>query len=102
MLEFLARNWVPVLFLGGMVFMHFGMHRGHGQPGHGGGCGGGGSAHDGRGPSPLLRYRPTLSGHARGRSRVTPSGSPQDRPARSDTTVQAKDAPQGARRHRGC
>ena len=41
MTDFLARNWVLVLVLGGMAFMHFGMHRGHGESGHGGGCGGG-------------------------------------------------------------
>ena len=32
--QFLADNWLVLLLVGGMLFMHFGMHRGHG--GHGG------------------------------------------------------------------
>ena len=43
MVNFLASNWVWILFLGGMLVMHLG-HGGHG--GHGGGCGGGHSTHD--------------------------------------------------------
>ena len=42
MLEFLSSNWLWILLIGGMVFMHLG-HGGHGggsgQAGHGG-CGG--------------------------------------------------------------
>ena len=43
MVNFLASNWVWILFLGGMLVMHLG-HGGHG--GHRGGCGGGHSTHD--------------------------------------------------------
>lgn len=31
--RFLADNWLVLLLVGGMLFMHFGMHRGH--RGHG-------------------------------------------------------------------
>jgi hypothetical protein len=42
MSEFLSNNWVWILLIGGMVFMHLG-HRGGHRGGHGGhgGCGGG-------------------------------------------------------------
>ena len=105
MLEFLVRNWVLVLVLGGMAFMHFGMHRGHGQSGHGGGCGGG-RAHDGHEPDahplPSSDTAHRSQGPQADGAEIPAWGSPQDRPAPADTSVQAKDAPQGARRHRGC
>jgi hypothetical protein len=40
MSDFLVRNWVFILFVGAMLFMHFGMHGGHGRGGHGGHSGG--------------------------------------------------------------
>ena len=47
MLEFLSNNWLWILLIGGMMFMHLG-HGGHG--GHGGGGGGSGQAgHTGHG-----------------------------------------------------
>ena len=47
MLEFLSSNWLWILLIGGMVFMHLG-HGGHG--GHGGQGGGSGQAgHGGHG-----------------------------------------------------
>ena len=41
MLEFLSSNWLWILLIGGMLFMHLG-HGGHG--GHGGGTGQAGHA----------------------------------------------------------
>ena len=41
MLEFLSANWIWILLIGGMLFMHLG----HG--GHGGGMGCGGHSHSG-------------------------------------------------------
>jgi len=80
MLDFLARNWVLILVLGGMGFMHFGMHRGHGKSGHAG-------------------------GHVEGRAQdnadgteVSSAGGVQDTPASSVTSVKTEDAP----RKRGC
>ena len=59
MLDFVARNWVLVILVGGMAFMHFGMHRGHGKSGHGGGCGSG-RAQDGHEPeAPTLHASDT-------------------------------------------
>ena len=47
MLEYLSSNWLWILLIGGMVFMHLG-HGGHG--GHGGQGGGSGQAgHGGHG-----------------------------------------------------
>lgn len=76
MVDLLARNWVLVLVLGGMAFMHFGMHRGHGKSGHGGGCGGG-RAQDGHEPeAPTLHASDTTrrsqGSHAEGTE--APSG----------------------------
>lgn len=34
MLDFIATNWIWILLIGGMLFMHLGGHGGHG--GHGG------------------------------------------------------------------
>lgn len=46
MLEFISANWLWILLIGGMVFMHLG-HGGHGGQGGHGGCGshGGHSGH---------------------------------------------------------
>jgi len=78
MLDFLARNWVLILVVGGMGFMHFGMHGGHGKSGHAG-------------------------GHVEGRAQesadgteVSSAGGVQDTPASS--SVKTQDAP----RRRGC
>lgn len=105
MADFLARNWVLVLALGGMAVMHFGMHRGHGKSGHGGGCGGGRANEDheteastGHGPDTTRRAQ---GSHPEG-AVDTPMGSPQDSPAPSDTTVQVEDAPPVKRRRGGC
>jgi hypothetical protein len=46
MLEFLSANWVWILLVGGMLFMHFGHGAGHGG-GHGGHAGCGGHQHSG-------------------------------------------------------
>lgn len=105
MVDLLARNWVLVLVLGGMAFMHFGMHRGHGKSGHGGGCGGG-RAQDGHEPEAPTLHASDATRHAQD-SRTerieTPLGeSLQDSPAPSDASVQVEDAPQGTRPHRGC
>jgi hypothetical protein len=40
MTAFLAANWIWIVLVGSMVFMHLG-HRHAGHGGHGGGCGGG-------------------------------------------------------------
>lgn len=39
-MEWLAKNWIWVLFFIAFIAMHFGGHSGHGS--HGGGCCGGG------------------------------------------------------------
>jgi len=39
-MEWLSENWLLALFIGGMLVMHFGGHRGGGKGG-GGCCGGG-------------------------------------------------------------
>lgn len=43
MLDFLSANWVWILLVGGMLYMHLGHRGGHG--GHGGGGGHDGHAH---------------------------------------------------------
>lgn len=105
MADFLARNWVLVLAVGGMAFMHFGMHRGHGKSGHGGG-GGGGRANEGHEPQASTRYGSDTGGRTQGshpEGAVDLSkGSPQDSPAPSDTNVQVEDAPPAKRRRGGC
>ena len=46
MVRWLSANWIWVVVVGGMLWMHLGMHRGHG--GHGGRGGhGGNSGHAG-------------------------------------------------------
>lgn len=47
MLEFLSSNWLWILLIGGMLFMHLG----HGR-GHGGHMGCGGHQHSGNGHEP--------------------------------------------------
>ena len=105
MVDLLARNWVLVLVLGGMAFMHFGMHRGHGKSGHGGGCGGG-RAQDGHEPeAPTMRASDATPHSQDSRTEGTEaplSESLQDSSAPSDAIVQIEDAPQGTRPHRGC
>jgi hypothetical protein len=105
MVDLLARNWVLVVVLGGMAFMHFGMHRGHGKSGHGGGCGGG-RAQDGHEPeAPSLHVSDATRRSQDSRTEGTrpPLGeSLQDSPAPSDARVQVEDAPKATRSHRGC
>lgn len=112
MTDFLARNWISVLVLGGMAFMLFGMHRGHGESGHGGGCGG--RANEGHEPAAPTRHesdtdrRPQGShpegavGSPLGSPQDTPLGRPQDTPVPSDSSVQVEDASQEQRPRRGC
>lgn len=57
-MRWLSANWVWLVVIGGMLWMHLGMHRGHGgshggHGGHGGGCGGHGG-HDGEHEGPEL------------------------------------------------
>jgi|GEM_PF-1294478 len=105
MADFLARNWVLVLVIGGMAFMHFGMHRGHGKSGHGGGVGGG-RANEGHEPQASTRYGSDTGGRTQGSHPAgavdLSKGSPQDSPAPSDTSVQVEDAPPAKRRRGGC
>ncbi|MEP7192978.1 MAG: hypothetical protein ABI903_08955 [Actinomycetota bacterium] len=105
MTDFLARNWVLVLVLAGMAFMHFGMHRGHGKSGHGGGCCGG-QANEGHEPAAPTRHesgtpRPPQGSHPKG-AMDSPSGSPQDTPVPSDSSLQVEDAPLEQRPRAGC
>ena len=44
MLEFLSRNWLWILLIGGMAFMHL-SHGSHGGGGHGGHGGSGAGGH---------------------------------------------------------
>ena len=105
MADFLARNWVLVLAVGGMAVMHFGMHRGHGKSGHGGGCGGG-RANEGHAPEASKRDGSDTGRRAQGSypdGVKDPTRSPQDSPAPSDTSVQVvEDAPQAKRTRGGC
>ena len=101
MVDLLARNWVLVLVLGGMAFMHFGMHRGHGKSGHSGG-----RAQDGHEPAAPTMHASDATRHLQD-SRTEGTETPlreslQDRPAASDASVQVEDAPQGTRPHQGC
>ena len=80
MLDFLARNWVLILVLGGMGFMHFGMHGGHGKSGHARG-----------------QVQRRAQDNADGID-VSSTGGVQDTPASSVTSVKTEDAP----RKRGC
>jgi YHS domain-containing protein len=65
MTDFLSRNWVLVLALGGMAFMHFGMHRGHGKSGHGGGCCGGRANESHEPAAPTRRESDTIPDNVR-------------------------------------
>lgn len=73
-MRWLSANWIWVVVIGGMLWMHLGMHRGHG--GHGG---------HGRGQQP--QQRPS-AGH---------DGHHHDEPV---TDIAA--GPSGPHRHRGC
>lgn len=46
MLTFLTTNWLWILLIAGVLFMHMGHRSGH-DSGHGGGCGGGHAGHSG-------------------------------------------------------
>ena len=105
MADFLARNWVLVLALGGMAVMHFGMHRGHGKSDQGGGAGGG-RANEGHWPEASTRHGSDTGRRAHG-SRAEGAvnfskTSPQDSRAPSDGNVQVEDAPPAKRRRGGC
>ncbi|MEO8517981.1 MAG: hypothetical protein ABI438_02285 [Dermatophilaceae bacterium] len=99
MTDFLARNWVFILALGGMAFMHFGMHRGQGKAGGGGGCCGG-QKNEGHEPAASTRHDPE-TGRPQGSQLVgavgSQPGSPQDTPAPSNSSVQVEDAHQEQR-----
>jgi hypothetical protein len=73
-MRWLSANWIWVVVIGGMLWMHLGMHRGHG--GHGG---------HGRGQQPQQRPSAGHDGHHR------------DDPA-TDTATGTP----GSHRHRGC
>ena len=75
MMQWLSANWIWLVVVGGMVWMHLGMHRGHG--GHGGDAHGG---HGGTGP----QRQPTAVGDA------NHDGSPRE------------DEQASGHRHRGC
>ncbi|MEP7193061.1 MAG: hypothetical protein ABI903_09375 [Actinomycetota bacterium] len=105
MTGFLARNWVLVLVLAGMAFMHFGMHRGHGKSGHGGGCGGGRAKERHEPAAPDRHESDTSRRPQESHPEVavdSRSGSPQDTPVLSDSSVQVEDAAQEQRPRGGC
>lgn len=78
MVRWLSANWIWVIVIGGMLWMHLGMHRGHG--GHGGhGRHGGGSP-----GTSEPQQRPAAVGHA-----------DSDRSPHEDEQA-------GGHRHRGC
>ena len=72
MVRWLSANWIWVIVIGGMLWMHLGMHRGHG--GHGGASQG----------TSQPRQRPGEVGHA-----------DHGRPPHEDEQA-------GGHRHRGC
>lgn len=74
MVRWLSANWIWVVVIGGMLWMHLGMHRGHG--GHGG------HTHGGHGDTPS-QQQPTAVGHA-------------------DHDRSAPDHEASGHRHRGC
>ena len=78
-MRWLSANWIGIVVIGGMLWMHFGMHRGHG--GHGG--------HGGDGQSPEPEQQRTSAGH---------ESHSQDDPATRTTGAE----PGGSQRHRGC
>ena len=103
MTDFLARNWVSVLVLGGMAVMHFGMHRGHGKSGRGGGVGGG-RVNEGHEPEASTRQGSDKGRSAQGSQGEgavdLSKGSPKD--SLSHTSVEVEDAPPVTRRRGGC
>jgi len=62
MVRWLSANWIWLVVVGGMVWMHLGMHRGHG--GHGGGHGGHAHGSHGGHSGPGPQRQPTAVGHA--------------------------------------
>jgi len=82
MVRWLSANWIWLVVVGGMVWMHLGMHRGHG--GHGGGHGGHAHGSHGGHSGPGPQRQPTAVGHAN-----------HDGPPREDEQV-------SGHRHRGC
>ena len=105
MTDFLGRNWVLVLGLGGMAFMHFGTHRGHGKSGHGGECGAGRADEDHEPAAPTQR-EPDTARHPQGShpkgAGDSPLASPQDTPVPSDSRVLVEHAPQEQHPRGGC
>ena len=103
MTDFLSRNWVLVLALGGMAFMHFGMHRGHGKSG--GGCCGG-RANEGHEPAATTGHESDTASRREGSHPEgavdSPMLSQQDIPVPSESSVQVEDAPQEQRSRGGC
>jgi hypothetical protein len=72
-MRWLSANWIGIVVVGGMLWMHLGMHRGHG----------------GHGRSPEPEEQQTSAGH---------ESHHMDDPATRTTGV----APGGSERHRGC
>ncbi len=83
-MRWLSANWIWVVAIGGMLWMHLGMHRGHG--GH--------SGHSGHGGSTRAQGQGSSTGHGR-----------HARPGTAEPSVAPGTAEVGAaghRRHRGC
>ena len=96
MTDFLARNWVSILFIGGMAFMHFGMHRGHGKSGHN-------ESHEAEASTLQGSDTGPRAHGSRAEGAVDLSDrSPQDRLAPSQVSVQTEDAPPVKGRRGGC
>jgi hypothetical protein len=72
-MRWLSANWIGIVVIGGMLWMHFGMHRGHG----------------GHGRSPKTEQQRTSVGH---------EAHHQDDPA----TRTRGAAPGASQPHRGC
>ncbi len=91
MTRFLASNWIWILLIGGMLFMHLGhRHGGHMGGGMGGGRGGGHAGHE---QEHDHHGAPTESGSL-GEAR------PESEPGNADAGNQSEPTP--AQRHGGC
>ena len=80
-MRWLSANWIWVVVIGGMLWMHFGMHRGHG-------------GHGGHGGSTRRQEQDSSTGH----------GS-HAQPGTAESSAEPGTAEVGAavhRRHRGC
>lgn len=79
----LGANWIWIVVVGGMLWMHLGMHRGHG--GHGG--------HSGRAGALAPQDEKLSTGHG---------SHAHDRSRPASAEIEAESGAAAGHRHRGC